>query len=347
MMNTLKKNLKKSIIVLLAFTISLGIIGANPHEKLYVNAQEHGEYYNKDVNEESNYEEKEVVEDHLEELQLNEVSKNNFEHFTNDGYEEDLTQREEAVKVFVKGDEEKRLYFMSPVHVDVDGEWQDIDTEQNFSRYLSNLKNEDVIIFSEKQFSEITPTQYGFIGRKKINEQDIIPFEVSPEYKVRLSESKGHIEILNPDNSINHILMINLKGEEFDGTAMDVLLELHELEDNQYGVSLSSQNTFISGRSFDIDLKSEQYKKYNNGEVSLFGVRSGAAYMDNSYNPGGHQSIDNAVIGNGDYNGGYIFCTGQYFCESRNNFGIVSFYNQRNFKDVIGKRRTVSNAFSL
>ncbi|MEG0415797.1 MAG: RHS repeat-associated core domain-containing protein [Erysipelothrix sp.] len=358
-------NTKKVVLTTLALLMLVTQLQMNPVETLNVYADEKGEYYGESINKESqDNSDPKTAQANLKEPELKKVKKDSFESLTNDGYREDISRRDEFTKVFVKGDEEKNLVFMVPIHEIKNGNWVDInldfvqeskksnvkksksnDREVEISSDKIHLKSDesDVLNFEEKQFENIVPTESGFRGRKSITLNEILPFDVPEGVLPILDESKSQILLNDSNDKEVGRLRISLKTEAYDNLSVAPTLELHKLEKG-YGVSVQSYADLKPDTPFDIDVKSDVTTTFNSSTVSLFGVRSGANFKNRSYNPNGHTYADNAVIGNGDYNNGYIFCAGVGICESRNNWGIVSFYNGTSISDVIGSDRTVKSA---
>lgn len=364
-MNNLRKKIQKVVLSTLALLMFSTQFQLNPIETLNVYADEKGEHYGESINKSSTKEtEEKKSQANLKEPDIRDVKKDDFTNLINDGYREDLSRRDEFTKVFVKGDEEKNLVFMSPIHEKKNGKWEDInldfkketknnelkksksnEREVELTPESINLKNDDkeVVNFDGKQFDNVTPTELGFSGRKSIVLDEILPFDVPTGIEPTLDESKSQILLKDTNNKEVGKLRVNLKTEAYDNLSIAPTLELHTLEKG-YGVSIKSYADLKPDTPFDVDVKSDATTKYNSATVSLFGVRSGAKFKNNSYNPGGDIYADNAVIGNGDYNNGYIFCAGVGICESRNNWGLVNFYNGTSISDVIGSDRTVKSA---
>lgn len=364
-MNTIKNKMKRTLLSLVTLMIAITLIQLNPNESLNIYADDKGPYYQQNIN---RYSEKEtenqmVSTPNIHEPEVRTVEKDDYETLTLSGFREDVSKREKNIKVFVRDDEEKNLIFMDPVHELVDGEWQDIRLEFVGHDRLGNSQisttnervvamsesavklsddNRELVTFDVKQFSALTPTTRGFIGSKTVSTSEIIPFQTAEGITPKLNETGTSILLMTEGKEVG-ILSFRLRGDAFDKLAMNPDLELHTLETG-YGVSVKDTKVLKPDTPFDVDLESDVTRGFDSSTVSLFGVRSGANYKSNSYNPGGSVSTDNVVIGNGDYNDGYIFCTGTETCESRNNWGIISFYNGQSLAPIIGQNRTVSDA---
>lgn len=359
----MKKHLlkiQKILLVFITIAISTTIIYTNPKESLTVNAAETGKFYNEKISKESKNRYKDKLKQNFKAPDVKQTQKNAFQELLFEGYQEDLAQREESLKVFVKGETEKRLYFLSPVHILYKDQWLEPEEIESMKskRYSTqsmtmNTKtvqleydNKPILTLDKEEISDVSLTTQGFVGKTHINKDAAIPFSVTDGISVELDEAKQTVLLKEKTNdTVVGEVLLRISNDDTINTAYSPTLELETVDENNYAVSFSPQSIANKGASFDVDLEGAVKKKYDSSKVYLYGVRSGSSFKSNSYNPGGYiGAVNSAVIGNGNYNDGYIFCAGECKTESQNNYGIISFYNGQKMSDVIGKNRTVSDA---
>lgn len=222
----------------------LGVLVKNPKMQLNVEASSHGAYFNKHINSVSKLDNVDVIDDVDEDLILNEPDNIETTSQSLEGFEEDVSRRDEFTKVYLNKEtgEERVIVHLNPVHEFVGDTWKDIDlnlksvkSSSDNNQYINktskrslSVDNEQVIAddFLKFQFEEsleknaileqVLPTQYGYIYKTSINQEGLsLPFEVKEGYSLKQSESNLQVNVY--DDTSNLVAVISPRSIN-DGT---------------------------------------------------------------------------------------------------------------------------------
>lgn len=350
----------------------------NPDRVLALNYREYGPYYEETINAISKSKVDDLANKSLQQsLNLNEGQDLELAEESLQGFYEDVSRRDAYTKVYVsdKSEEEHMYLYMSEIHEWVDGLWKDIDTnidstnsrsiEFENNNTIRNIRLDEhkiqmdaITLLKESSITSVENNRVsyedgtnfysiyeGYILRNKIeNMEEGYTFTTSEDTGVTLADNGTQILLVKEGELESVISLKSVHNEE--GSISTVKLLLENIEDNTYRISIDPLDiTAYSG--FDVDVEVSKTIE-NQSNVKLWGVRNGALYHSNSYNPGmGHVGYvdDQVIIGNANYNGGAVFgCSPEAECTSSDNRGILQIYDGKTIQSIIGNGRTVKSA---
>lgn len=198
--------------------------------------------------------------------------------------------------------------------------------------------------------TKVYPSVYGYSLVKKAEDLNRgIHFEISSTQKAILSQDQSAVLILDEEENIESSIELKWVYEDREYVKhVNPEFTLEYVENHNY--ILKSNLSLETYAGFDVDVYVRKTLNYGDGDVLLWGVRNGANFQNNSYNPGtGFEAgvSDRTIIGNARYNNGAVFgceIMDEDCLSSVNNKGIVEFKSGTSIKSLIGQNRVVESA---